>query len=266
MEIIPYLFSRCLIFLAEDVFIMVISFPVRKKFRGGLTLHEYRSLSSVVTKTDSTKEINFLDVTLYKGTNFKDNQTLDIRTYTKPTNKQTYVHRSSFHPRGVAKSIAIGEALRFLRTNTDESNFQQRTQKLLKTLLARGYKEKAIRTYIKQIKFRNRHQSIHKSKKETKLPDTPIMALTYNKHVPLVREELNKIWLDVEKDPLLHKLYPEPPRIALKRNRSLRDLLVRARLKKTTPLAFPKDGQRLDTLKHCQIPTDFPNNLYTKKT
>ena len=54
MEIIPYLFSRCLIFLAEDVFIMVISFPVRKKFRGGLTLHEYRSLSSVVTKTDST--------------------------------------------------------------------------------------------------------------------------------------------------------------------------------------------------------------------
>ena len=67
----------------------------------------------------SPNEIQFLDVTLYKDTNFKYNHTLDIKTYTKPTNKQTYVHSSSFHPRGTGKSIVLGEAHRFLRTNTN---------------------------------------------------------------------------------------------------------------------------------------------------
>ena len=52
-------------------------------------------------------------------------------------------------------------------------------------------------------------------------------------------------WLDVKKDPLLNYLYPAPPRIALKRNRSLRDMLVRARLKKETPRVFTNEPQHL---------------------
>ena len=77
---------------------------------------------------------------------FENKQKLYIKTYTKPTNKQTYVHGSSFHPRGTGKSIALGEVYRFLRTNTDESNFGQQMAKLQRTLLARSYKEKATQT------------------------------------------------------------------------------------------------------------------------
>ena len=55
-------------------------------------------------KFTSECSTNFLDMTIYKGTNF---QILDIKTYTKPKNKQTHVHGSSFHPPGVGKSIAI---------------------------------------------------------------------------------------------------------------------------------------------------------------
>ena len=91
------------------------------------------------------------------------------------------------------------------------------------------------------------------------------MILTYNNHIHTVREELHKIWLDVKEDPLLNQLYPEPPRIALKRNRSLRDMLVRAKLQKETPLQIPDDTQRLDVYEHCRIPSNYPENLYTKK-
>ena len=38
------------------------------------------------TSEHSATEINFLDMTIYKGTNFQNRQTLDIKTYTKPTN------------------------------------------------------------------------------------------------------------------------------------------------------------------------------------
>ena len=87
----------------------------------------------------SPNEIHFLDATIYKGTNFQNKHTLDTKTYTKPTNKQTYVHSSSFHPKGTGKSIVLGEAYRFLRTNTDESNFRQQILKLQKALLARFF-------------------------------------------------------------------------------------------------------------------------------
>ena len=90
----------------------------------------------------SAEEAHFLDTTIYKGTNFRTTHTLDIKTYTKPTNKQAYVHGSSFHPQGVTKGIAIGETYRFLRTNTDEANFNEQTKKLERALLARGYNEK----------------------------------------------------------------------------------------------------------------------------
>ena len=96
----------------------------------------------------SPSEIHFLDVTIYKGTNFQNKQILDTKTYTKPTNKQTYVHSSSFHPKGTGKSIALGEAHRILRTNSDEGNFRQQIIKLQKALLARGYKEKATKTLL----------------------------------------------------------------------------------------------------------------------
>ena len=62
----------------------------------------------------SHSEITFLDTTLYKGPRFMREGTLDIRTHIKPTNKQLYVHASSYHPPGTRKGIAIGEAKRYL--------------------------------------------------------------------------------------------------------------------------------------------------------
>ena len=211
-------------------------------------------------------EIEFLDVTIYKGANFKNKHTLDMKTYTKPTNKQTYVHSSSFHPKGTGKSIVLGEAHRFLRTNTSAPNFREQIQKLQKALLARGYKYKAVKTLLKKIRFKDRQNTIHKQKPWLpKTPSTPTMVLTYNNHIHTVKEELQKIWLDVKKEPLLNQLFPEPPRIALKRNPSLRDMLVRAKLKKETPLQFPDDTPHLDTYKHCRVPSNYPDNLVHTK-
>ena len=89
------------------------------------------------------------------------------------------------------------------------------------------------------------------------------MAITYNTHVPRVREELHRIWLDVKRDPLLNQLFPTPPRIALKRNKSLRGMLARAKLRKETPLTYPNDTKHLDVYKHCSIPADFPHTFYS---
>ena len=57
----------------------------------------------------SETEITFLDITLYKGPRFEEDNILDIKTHIKPTNKQLYVHASSYHPPSTGKAITIGE-------------------------------------------------------------------------------------------------------------------------------------------------------------
>ena len=201
-------------------------------------------------------------MTIYKGTRFQDRHMLDIKTYTKPTNTQAYVHGSSFHPNGIGKSIALGEAYRALRTNTDKTNFLQQILKVQNALLSRGYREKVIKNLIKRVRYKDRHTVIYKSKqKVTQTPSTPTIALTYNTHISQVRTELNLIWNDVQKNPFLNKLYPTPPRIALKKNRSLGNILVSAKLNKQTPRNVPQEDQLFDIYKQCRVPADYPNNI-----
>lgn len=70
----------------------------------------------------SPNGIHFLDTTVYKGTRFQNEQILDMRTHT------------SFHPKGIGKSIVLGETYRYLRTNTNHDTFDKQTRDLEQSL------------------------------------------------------------------------------------------------------------------------------------
>ena len=74
----------------------------------------------------SETELTFLDITLYKGDRFDRNQILDIRTHIKPTNKQLYIHASSYHPPTTINAISNGKVNRYLRMNSDEREFRNK--------------------------------------------------------------------------------------------------------------------------------------------
>ena len=80
-------------------------------------LHHTIKFTYELSETDLT----FLDITLYKGDRFDRNQILDIQTHIKATNKQLYIHASSYHPPTTINAISKGEVSRYLRTNSDES-------------------------------------------------------------------------------------------------------------------------------------------------
>ena len=56
--------------------------------------HETIKFTFEVSETSLT----FLDTTVYKGPTFTESNILDIRTHIKVTNKQLYVHATSYHP------------------------------------------------------------------------------------------------------------------------------------------------------------------------
>ena len=118
----------------------------------------------------SDTELTFLDVTLYKGNRFQSHNILDIRTHIKPINKHLYVHASSYHPPSILAAISKGETHRYLRTNSDENNFEKMTPNLVHRLKHRGYRQNQILKHVQEVKFNQRPESLTKRKqKEPKL-------------------------------------------------------------------------------------------------
>ena len=120
------------------------------------TLHH----SIKFTHECSETQITVLDITLYKGARFQENGILDIKTHIKPTNKQLYVHASSYHPPCTGKSIAIGETNRYIRTNSDEQHFNHMVNQLHTKLLQRGYKSSAVKAHTSSLSFSNRSHTL----------------------------------------------------------------------------------------------------------
>lgn len=70
-------------------------------------------------------------------------------TFIKPTNRQLYIRISSHHPPGATRGVAFGEAIRFLRTNTDKRQFHKMLFLDKRNLLRRGYPRKLINETMK---------------------------------------------------------------------------------------------------------------------
>ena len=90
-------------------------------------LHRLNSCHPTIhfTWTVSSEGVDFLDTRIYKGSRFQQTGILDVQTFFKPTNTFQYLHFSSSHPKGVFKGLVRGEAIRFLRFNSSQDNFEQ---------------------------------------------------------------------------------------------------------------------------------------------
>ena len=94
------------------------------------------------THEHGREEITFLDVTVYKDRDSK----LQVKTYIKPTNKQLYISSTSHHPPGAA----FGEAIRYLRTNSEKKQFYKMMFLHKRNLLKRGYSRSLINKTMKK--------------------------------------------------------------------------------------------------------------------
>ena len=102
--------------------------------------------------------------------------------------------------------------------------------KFLKRKLSKptGYPRNLITLTLSEIHFENRKEALRQkpSREKTILP----FVTQYQPSVPSLKNILMKHWQLIEKQPLLRQIYKEPPIISYKRGRSLKDILVKAKL------------------------------------
>lgn len=167
---------------------------------------------------------DFLDTTTFKGPDFTETGTLDIRVFVKPTDTHALLHKDSFHPAHTFWGILKSQLLRFRRICTRTSDYIQAEKKLFQALRMRGYSW----SFMRRIK-----QKAHDKGGVTGqsiMPDkTPIpVVVTYSpftqQAILKLKENFNQILGDL---PIFekHRLIA-----AFRKNPNLRDLLVRATL------------------------------------
>ena len=194
------------------------------------------------THEKSQEEIVFLDVIAYKqiDPDQPDMCKLHTKTYIKPTNRQLYVRQDSYHPPGTGKGITVGEAIRYLRTNSEKANFSKMLLHHKRNLMRRGYSNAVINKHLRSIKFSMRKQLILKSKdKKNNYNITrnavpkPTFTTRYcpnsGKAFRIVRKHWPSITTNMH---ALKTLIRNSPRLAYKANLNLSKKLVRAKIKR----------------------------------
>ena len=167
----------------------------------------------------SKTAVNFLDLTIYKDINGK----LATKVYTKPTDRQAFLHKNSAHPNHLKNSIPYGQALRLRRICSDKVDFEEGCNKLRTKLIERGYKEHEINLQIERVAKEKRDDLLHYKDKTpmTKIP----FAVTYNSQLPNIKEAIDKHWDILKINPRLGQVFNEKPMIAFRKNKNLKDIL-----------------------------------------
>jgi len=102
------------------------------------------------TCDSSDSSVDFLDLTIYKGSRFRSSGKLDIKPFFKHTNKFQYLQYNSAHPRKLFGSLVKGEMIRLLRACSDEQQYEiikaqnVQTEELSKTPSNQGHEHCTI--------------------------------------------------------------------------------------------------------------------------
>ena len=183
------------------------------------------------TSEYSFDKITFLDVNIYKGPNFLLSKTLDIETFVKPTNKQAYIHATSFHPPGVSKGVAIGEMKRYLRTNSRVDSFNNFKIKHKTNLLKRGYSSKFVDNNINQVKFLDRSFELNRNNTKTKKQLGRLPFITrFTPSAPSALKIIRKYWPYLQHLNSFRNKQLPTPMLSFKTNKNIKSFLVRAKL------------------------------------
>ena len=168
--------------------------------------------------------------------------------YKKETDRNQYLLTSSCHPAHVTSNIPFSLALRIVRICSDPEDREQRFSELRSMLLARDYKSKIIDSCIEKARQIPRQEALNKVVRDKNNPDRMVFVIHYDPRLPSVPRITNRHYRTMVQDPYMKEVFPAPPLICYRRQRNIRDHLIRAKVPPPAP-ARPK--RTLPGMKKC---------------
>ena len=199
-------------------------------------------LNGVVPSIKFTHEVshysvNFLDTKVIKDT--RGNISTDV--YQKPTDTHPYLHWTSAHPPHLKYSIPYSQALRLRRICSSTETLKQRIVEYSNFFVACGYQKGRVLAEMRKVLSITQEESLLPRQRGTtnRIP----LVTTYNPHTKSIAEIANRNWHFLQSKERLARIFQEPPLIAYRRPKSLRDILVSTELRsKTTRSSYNTTG------------------------
>ena len=204
------------------------------------------------TSEQSRGSISFLDVQVSVG----EGGVLSTDLFCKPTDTHQYLHKKSCHPWHTKKAIPYGQALRFRRICSEDRQFQERVGELAGWLKDRGYEESLVNEQIDRVRRLDRATLLANSGNRTndqgRGERVPLVA-TYHPALNVLGKVARKLHPMLTNSEEHRKVFPEPPLIAFRRCKNLKDILVRARLSNEGNGGTDKKGCSRCGKSRCQV-------------
>lgn len=172
----------------------------------------------------SKESLNFLDVMVHLK-----NGKVETDLFTKPTDTHQFLHASSCHVYHTKKAIPYSQALRLNRICSKQEYFDKRCNDLEAFLLKRGYKAKLVREQVLRARRFKREDLLRNTVRHN---NRELITLNIAFHPAL--SKLGKVLRDIHilltPDREHQMVFKEVPMIGFRRAKSLKDILVRAKL------------------------------------
>ena len=174
------------------------------------------------TMEADTKGIPFLDMILTIK-----NRRINSQPYTKPTDRKLYIRKDSCHPTHQKTGIAYSQALRLKRICSSTTDYISETDTLKTNLIRRGYDENMIQKQIDKATAITREDLLKNSTTNRPDADEAIHFITTYRHGLQNTHNIIKSMCDKFNVEIVF-------RIAYRRDKNIKDILVRAKLPDAT--------------------------------
>ena len=178
------------------------------------------------TSEFSKDKINFLDVMVYR-----DGDHLVTDLYVKPTDTHQYLHATSCHVFHCKRSIPFSQALRLNRICSQGKFFDLRCNQLEEWLISTGYSGKMVRREVLKARKFDRNYLLDKEQDKKPPPDL-VLNITYHPALNKIKSILSNIHILLTPNKEHEKVFQQVPVVGFRRGKSLKDILVRAKLPK----------------------------------
>ena len=173
----------------------------------------------------SEKEVNFLDVSVTM-----ENGQLRTSLFSKPTDAHLYLNYSSSHPRHVLRNIPKGQFIRVRRICSESADYHHHSQILSKFFVERGFDPSKVKETQEEIGKMNRADLLKENQKKKKDPQT-IFVCDWHPSLSKMPSILKQYFPVLQADERLSKIFTEPPSVAFRRPKTIRNILVRTDIK-----------------------------------
>ena len=166
--------------------------------------------------------------------------------YCKPTDAHNYLAYDSAHPEHIKKSLPYSQLLRVRRICSKLEDFDRNAVLLASHFHRRGYPDDIIEQAIIDVRRKDRQSLLQPSTKppSSELNENLFLISTHLiGHNPL-KEIVQQNWKILGRTNTTQNIFSNKITFGQRRNKNLRDILVRAQLPQKPPKPLPAPGDR----------------------